>query len=97
MAKKLQAWGVRGNLAGGVVKLGVIVVNRTIYPNYSMAFAEIQSQIGCEIVGISPWGATENLKALNEGVPLVLQQPDNDTALSYVEIANRLTATIISP
>ena len=75
----------------------MIVVNRTIYPNYSMAFTDIQAQMGCEIVGISPWGAAENLKALNEHVPLVLLQPDNDTALSYVEIANRITATVASP
>ena len=97
VAKNLKAWGVHGNLAGGLVQIGVIVVNRTIYPNYSMAFADIQAQMGCEIIGISPWGATENLKALNERVPLVLLQPENDTALSYVEIANRLTATFVSP
>lgn len=97
VARNLKAWGSRGNLAGGLVKIGVIVVNRTIYPNYSMAFTDIQAQMGCEIVGISPWGAAENLKALNEHVPLVLLQPDNDTALSYVEIANRITATVASP
>jgi MinD-like ATPase involved in chromosome partitioning or flagellar assembly/CheY-like chemotaxis protein len=96
IARKLTAWGARGNLAGGVVRIGVIVVIRTIYPNYAMAFNDIQEQMGCEILGISPWGATENLKAANERVPLVLLQPDNDTALSYVEIANRLTATIVA-
>jgi len=97
VVEKLKAWGTRGNLAGGVVQIGVIVVNRTIYANDSMTFADIQEQMGCEIVGISPRGANENLKALNEQVPLVLLLPDSDTALSYVEVANRLTATIVSP
>jgi len=96
VTKNLKAWGIRGNLEGGVVQIGVIVVNRTIYPNYSMAFTDIQTQMGCEIVGILPWGATENLKALNERVPLVLLQPDNDTAQSYAEIANRLIAAVVT-
>lgn len=90
--KQLHSWGVKGNLAGGMVLVGSIIVNRTIYPNYTMASTEIQSQMGCEIVGIVPWGATENLRALLEGVPLVQLQPDSDPALSSVEIANRLSA-----
>ena len=80
VVKQLQAWGVRGNLVGGIVRIGSIVVNRTIFPNNVMSFAEIQSQMGCEIVGIVPCGATEDLRALTEGVPLVLLNPDNDIA-----------------
>ncbi len=89
--KLLHTWGIKGNLVGGVVLVGSIVVNRTIYPNYSMGSAEIRSEMGCEIVGIVPSGATENLRALTEGVPLVLLQPDSDIALSSIEIANRLS------
>jgi len=92
VVKQLQKWGMRGNLVGGLAPIGSIVVNRTIYPSFSMGFSEIQSLMDCEIVGIVPWGATENLKALMEGVPLVLLQPENDASLSYVDIANRVAA-----
>lgn len=80
-----------GNLNGRITPTGSVVVTRTIFPNYTLGSAELRSQLGCEIIGIVPWGASENLRALNEGVPLVLLQPDNDTALAYAEIANRLT------
>ena len=91
VVKQLQTWGIQGNLVGGIVRVGSIIVNRTIYANNSMSFAEIQSLMGCEIVGIIPWAATENMRALIEGVPLVLLQPDHDSAISSVEIANRLS------
>lgn len=91
LVKLLQDWGSRGNLQGGVFLVGSVVVNRTIYSNYMMPAAEVQSLMGCEIVGMVPFGAPDNLRALTECVPLALLQPDNDTAISYVEIANRLS------
>jgi MinD-like ATPase involved in chromosome partitioning or flagellar assembly len=91
LVKQLQEWGSRGNLQGGVFLVGSVIVNRTIYSNYIMPADEVQAQMGCEIVGMVPFGAPENLRALTESVPLVLLQPDNDTSISYVEIANRLS------
>lgn len=93
VVKQLNAWGSRGNLAGSVILVGTVVVNRTIYANYLMPTAEVQSQMGCETIGHIPWGAAENLQALTEGVPLVLLQADSDAALSYVQLANRLSNT----
>ncbi len=97
VSKQLQNWGMHGNLAGGVVQVGAVVVNRTIYSNYSMPLDDIASLAECEVVGLVPWGAAEHLRAHNEGVPIVLLQPDSDTALSYVAIANQLVETVDAP
>ena len=92
VVKQLQAWGAEGNQAGGIVRLGSIIVNRTIYSNYSMSFVEIQAEMGCELIGIVPFAAMENVKAQTEGVPLVFLNPEHDTALMFMEIASRLSA-----
>lgn len=80
---QLQAWSV----GGGVV--GAVIVNRTIYP-VPIEFVEIQSTMGCPIVGMVPWAATACLRALRDGVPLVLGQRENDAACSLVEIAAKI-------
>jgi len=71
LVKQLHEWGNRGNLVGGVVRVGTVVVTRTIFMSYQMTFDEIQTQMGCGIVGLIPWGPTENLRAQADGVPLV--------------------------
>lgn len=86
---QLQAWGVGGD------QVGAIVVNRTVFP-VTMEFAEIQSGLGCAIVGIVPWAATACLRALKEGSPLVASQPDNDASISLVEIAGKISAGKLS-
>jgi MinD-like ATPase involved in chromosome partitioning or flagellar assembly/CheY-like chemotaxis protein len=91
VVKQLNVWGSQGNHAS-VVLVGSVVVNRTIYANYLMPTSEVQSQMGCETIGHIPWGATENLQALKEGVPLVLLQPDSDATLSYIELATHLAS-----
>ena len=58
----------------------------------SMEYTEIQAQLGCEIVGIIPCAAPVLLKALKDGVPLVVSQPANDTAVSLAEMAERISA-----
>ena len=89
--KQLRALGVGKTVTGGGVRIGSIIVNRANYSSSIMSFTEIQSEMGCEIIGIVPNGATENLRALRESIPLLLLQPDSDAAISLVEIANRLS------
>jgi hypothetical protein len=88
----LQASEMQGNLVGRVTPVGVIVVAKTIFPNYSVSASELQSQFDCEIVGIVPHGTLECLRSIIDGVPLVLLQPESDTALCFVEMANRLAS-----
>lgn len=92
--KHLQTWGSRGNFAGGIVLTGTIIVNRTIYTN-SISFSDMQAQLGCDVVGIIPFGAMEHQRALAEGIPLVLLLPNSDAAISCVEIAQRLAADTV--
>ena len=89
--KQLRALGVGKTVTGGGVRIGSIIVNRANYSSSIMSFTDIQSEMGCEIIGIVPNGATENLRALRESIPLLLLQPDSDAAISLVEIANRLS------
>jgi MinD-like ATPase involved in chromosome partitioning or flagellar assembly len=91
VVKQLEAWGARGNLVGGIVRIGAIIVNRVIFPINMLNLAEIQSQMGCEIVAVIPSAASENVRALTDGVPLVLLQPDSDIALTFGEIAVHLS------
>lgn len=91
---QLRTWGSRGNLVGGVVVAGSVIVNRTVH-SQSLSAPEIQSQMGCEIVGVVPHAAIENLRAQAEGVPLVLLQPDSDAAFNSIEIANRLATDAV--
>ena len=88
---QLLAWGLQRSLAGGIVLVGSVIVNRTLYSNYMMSFADIKSQMGCEIIGIVPNGASESLRAMKESVPLVLLEPESDTALNILDLANRLS------
>jgi MinD-like ATPase involved in chromosome partitioning or flagellar assembly/FixJ family two-component response regulator len=92
VVKQLQASEMQGNLVGRVTPVGVIVVAKTIFPNYSVSASELQSQFDCEIVGIVPHGTLECLRSIIDGVPLVLLQPESDTALCFVEMANRLAS-----
>ena len=80
---QLQNWKVGGHL------VGTIVVNRTIYP-MSPDFQRIRSEIGSEIVGIVPSAPAVCLKAQEDGVPLVLSQPQQDISISLSEITKNL-------
>ncbi len=83
--EQLKFWGVGGKL------VGAIAVNRTVYP-ITMDLAEIRSEMGCEIVAVVPWAATACLRALKEGGPLVLTQPENDASITFVDLANAFAA-----
>ena len=82
---QLQSWGIGGDL------VGAIVVNRTVFP-IPIEFSEIQSGLGCAIVGVVPWAATACLRALKDCSPLVVSQRDNDASLSLTEIAGKIAA-----
>lgn len=79
----LEAWGV----GGGVV--GLVVVNRAML---AMPLTAIQSQLGCEIIGVMPPAVEACVAAQKQGVPLVLYQPEHLAAVSLTEIANKLVA-----
>jgi pilus assembly protein CpaE len=85
----LESWGVSGGLVGAVV------VNRTVLP-MPMSFTEIGSRLGCEIVGVVPPAVEACMAAQEQGVPLVLYQPDNIAAVNLTEIASRLAADKIT-
>ncbi|HUY87934.1 MAG TPA: response regulator [Pirellulales bacterium] len=90
MVAQLQCWGVGSGL------MGAVIVNRTVFP-ISMELAEIQTGMGCPIVGLIPWAATACLRALREGAPLVVGQRDNDASFSYAEIADKIAANKLVP
>ncbi|MDH7485259.1 MAG: response regulator [Anaerolineae bacterium] len=79
----LEAWGV----GGGVV--GLVVVNRAML---AMPLTTIQSQLGCEIIGVVPPAMEACIAAQKRGVPLLLHQPEHLAAVSLTEIANKLVA-----
>jgi MinD-like ATPase involved in chromosome partitioning or flagellar assembly len=85
MVAQLQQWGEGGGI------IGAIVVNRTVYP-VPMDFGEIQSGMGCPILGVVPWAATACLRAIREGAPLVIGQRENDAAFALSDIAQKIAA-----
>jgi len=83
LCEQLQHWKVGGHL------VGTIVVNRTIHP-ITPDFQRIRNEIGSEIVGIIPSAPAACLKAQEDGVPLVLSQPQQDVSTSLSEITKNL-------
>jgi Flp pilus assembly CpaE family ATPase len=86
---QLQSWRMGGQL------VGTIVVNRTIYP-ITPELSKIQSEIGCDIVGIVPNAPAICLKAQEEGTPVVLALPEHEVSISLSEIAKNVTAARVT-
>jgi len=82
--KLVRAWGPSDSL------MGAIVVNR-VPPTIPVALADIQSELGCNILGVVPHAAELFITARRLGKPIVLYQPSSIAAASLAEIATKLT------
>jgi pilus assembly protein CpaE len=85
MLHQLHAWGVAGRLVGAAV------VNRTIY-SIPLEMSQIQSELGCDLVGSIPSDAHACLQSQESGVPIVLSAPSHDVSLCLLEITDRIAA-----
>lgn len=88
--RQLTNWGVIPS------RVAAVIVNRTVLP-ISMGLSDVRAQLGCEVIGVVPPATLECLHAESKGLPLVLAQPSHEAALSYMEIAQRLSAGKIVP
>lgn len=86
----LEAWGIKG------MNVGAIVVTRTVFPN-TLKVDEVQSGLGCPIVGLIPPEPAACLKAVNVGIPMVIVQRDNDAARNLAEIAKKYSIGTLTP
>jgi pilus assembly protein CpaE len=81
--KQLRVWGVAAD------SVGTIIVNRTENPAL-VDPADIQTRLGCELVGVIPPGTPANFQTLESGAPVVLTRGDQ-VAASFVEIAGHFS------
>jgi MinD-like ATPase involved in chromosome partitioning or flagellar assembly/FixJ family two-component response regulator len=81
---QLQVWGV------GVELVGTVIVNRTENPSPVIP-TDIQTRLGCDIVGVVPPGTPANFQILEAGAPVVITIADQ-VAASFMEIADHFSA-----
>jgi DNA-binding response OmpR family regulator len=78
----LKTWGVGGEMVGAVI------VNRVSW-SAPMTLTQIESALGCRIVGTVPPTPDLCMKALEWGSALVVYRPDSTAASALAELADR--------
>jgi Flp pilus assembly CpaE family ATPase len=85
----LQSWGLGGTLVGAVVVARMASAT-------PMKVPELQTQLGCDVVGLLPPAADACLRALGSGHPLVVSEPDHLLSAGLLTLANRLAASKVA-
>ena len=70
-------------------------MNRAALP-LPIGLTEIESQLGCGIVGVIPPAPEDCLIANKSGTPLVLSEPDTLAAVALADIANRVAEDLVA-
>ena len=83
MLKLLQSRGVIGS------RVGAIIVNRA-RSSSQLNVAHIQKNLPCRLIGVVPPEPELCEKAVNEGIPVVMAQPESLWAESLTHLADRL-------
>jgi len=81
---QLQVWGVAADC------VGTVIVNRTEI-HTPVSPTDIQTRLGCEIVGVIPPGTPANFQILEAGAPVVMTMADQ-VADSFAAIADHFSA-----
>ena len=71
----------------------LVVVNRSPLAN-PIKISEIESQLGCEILGVISPASDALITAQSKGVPVVLSHSESDAARAFLEIVKKITAGV---